>query len=117
MPCKCSSYQRNYTPRMSPTLNGSSEIQCFECSDAIEIRNGILLDFYTGLPHVFTLRGSKSHYHAETTGWDMPLESSPEVRVPANTQHWAYLTVLLVSRNSSRMAELPLKAVGLVPSL
>ena len=34
---------------MSPALNGSS----FECSDAIEIRDGIIFDFYTGLPHVF----------------------------------------------------------------
>ena len=27
-----------YTARLSPALNGSSEIQCFERSDAIEIR-------------------------------------------------------------------------------
>ena len=36
---------------MSPALNGSPAIWCFECSDAIEIRNGIIFDFYTGLPH------------------------------------------------------------------
>ena len=37
---------------MSPALNGSSVIQHFEGSDAIEIRNGITFDFYTGLPHI-----------------------------------------------------------------
>ena len=37
---------------MSPALNGSSAIRRFEGSDAIEIRDGITFDFYTGLPHV-----------------------------------------------------------------
>ena len=40
---------RAYTVRMSPTLNGSSEIQCFECSDVITIRDGIMSVFYPGL--------------------------------------------------------------------
>ena len=30
---------------MSPALRGSSEIQCFECTDAIEILTGIIFDF------------------------------------------------------------------------
>ena len=50
--CKCGNYRRNYTSRLSPTLNGSLEIQRFECSDAIEIRDGIMFDFYAGLPHI-----------------------------------------------------------------
>ena len=37
---------------MSPTLDGSSAIQHFECSDAIEIRDGIIFDFYAELPHI-----------------------------------------------------------------
>ena len=37
---------------MSPALNGSSAIRRFERSDAIEIRNRITFDFYTGLPHM-----------------------------------------------------------------
>ena len=37
---------------MSPALNGSSAIRRFKCSNAIEIRDGITFDFYTGLPHV-----------------------------------------------------------------
>ena len=37
---------------MSPALNGSSAIQRFERSNAIEICNGITFDFYTGLPHI-----------------------------------------------------------------
>ena len=41
MLCKCT---------MSPTFNGGSEIKHFECSDTIEIQDGIIFDFYTGLP-------------------------------------------------------------------
>ena len=37
---------------MSPALNGSSAIRLFEHSDAIEIRDGITFDFYTGLPQL-----------------------------------------------------------------
>ena len=37
---------------MSPTLNRSSTIQQFEYSDGIEICNGIIFDFYTGLPRI-----------------------------------------------------------------
>ena len=33
-----------YTARLSPALNESSEIQCFEHSDAIEICDGIIFD-------------------------------------------------------------------------
>ena len=39
---------------MSPALNGSSAIRRFEGSDAIEIRDGITFDFYTGLPHILS---------------------------------------------------------------
>ena len=35
-----------YTARMSPALNGSSALQRFERSNAIEIHNGIMFDFY-----------------------------------------------------------------------
>ena len=41
-----------YTVHMSPTLNGSFALECFERSNAIEIRNGIMFDFYPGLPHM-----------------------------------------------------------------
>ena len=37
---------------MSPTVNGSSALQRFERSNAIEIRNGIMFNFYPGLPHI-----------------------------------------------------------------
>ena len=37
---------------MSPALNRSSAIRRFEDSDAIEIRDGITFEFYTGLPHM-----------------------------------------------------------------
>ena len=38
---------------MSPVPNGSSAIRRLELSDAIKIRNGIIFDFYTGLPHMY----------------------------------------------------------------
>ena len=40
-----------YIACLSPALNGNSEIRRFERSDAIGIRNRIISDFYTGLPH------------------------------------------------------------------
>ena len=41
-----------YTACTSPTPNGSSALQCFEHSNAIEICNGIMFDFYPALPHI-----------------------------------------------------------------
>ena len=49
---KYGNYRCNYALHLSPALNGSSEIQRFERSDAIEIRDRIIFDFYTGLPHM-----------------------------------------------------------------
>ena len=37
------------------TLNGSSEILHFECSDTIEIHNRIMMVFYPGLPYDMVL--------------------------------------------------------------
>ena len=36
----------------SPSLNGSSVLEHFNSSNAIEIRNEIMFDFYPGLPHM-----------------------------------------------------------------
>ena len=48
---------------MSPTLNGSADIQRFECSDAIEIHDGIMSVFLPGLPHMYACRqGNDSLY-------------------------------------------------------
>ena len=45
-------YSYIYEARMSPVLNGSSAIRRFEGNDAIEIRDGITFNLYTGLPHI-----------------------------------------------------------------
>ena len=37
---------------MSPALNGSTMLQRFEHSNAVEICNGIMFDFYPGLSHM-----------------------------------------------------------------
>ena len=49
---------------MSPALNGSFVLQHFERGNAIEIRNGIMFDFYPGLPHIGIL---ESDYISMTT--------------------------------------------------
>ena len=41
-----------YTARMSPALSGSSALERFKRINVIEIRNGIMLDFYPGLPQL-----------------------------------------------------------------
>ena len=55
--CKLMNTWYVYTARMSPTLNGSSALQRFERSNAIEISNTIMFDFYPGLPHMYGLSG------------------------------------------------------------
>ena len=35
-----------------PALNGSSALQCFERGNVVEIRIGIMFDFYLRLPHL-----------------------------------------------------------------
>ena len=52
--CKLIRYSCIYEARMNPALNRSSAIRRFEHSNAIEIRDGITFDFYTGLPHMHT---------------------------------------------------------------
>ena len=37
---------------MSPTLSRSSALQRVKLGDALEIRDGIIFNFYPGLPHV-----------------------------------------------------------------
>ena len=55
MPGKVINTCHVYTVRMSPALNGSSTLEHFEHSNVSEIRNGIMFDFYPGLPHVFPM--------------------------------------------------------------
>ena len=52
---------------MSPALNGSSEIQCFERAAAIEIRDGIMLVLYPGLPHIQCITSVSSLIRVRTT--------------------------------------------------
>ena len=44
--------QQVYVAHMSPTLNRSSVLQHFDRSNAVEIRNGTMVDFYPGLLHM-----------------------------------------------------------------
>ena len=38
--------------RMSPARSGSTALQHFECGNVTAIRNGIMFNFYPGLPHI-----------------------------------------------------------------
>ena len=49
-----------HTARMGPVLNGSSLLECFERSNAIEICNGTF-DFYPGLPHIWKMAVGLAH--------------------------------------------------------
>ena len=47
-------YSCIYAARTSSTLNRSFALQCFKRSNTVQICNGVMLDFYPGLPHMFT---------------------------------------------------------------
>ena len=57
--CKLMNTWHVYTAHMSPTLNASSALLCFEHSNAIEIHNAIMFDFYPGLPHICSRKTNK----------------------------------------------------------
>ena len=49
---------------MGPTINGRTALQCFKLGNAVEIRNGIMFDFYPGLPHMyFTVKSYDEELH------------------------------------------------------
>ena len=56
--CKLMNTWHIYTACMGPTPNGSSALQRFERSNALEIRNRIMFNFYPGLPHMYSISSS-----------------------------------------------------------
>ena len=52
MLCRLIWYSYILAVHMSPTVNRSCALQCFERSSAVKLRNGIMFDFYPGLPHI-----------------------------------------------------------------
>ena len=55
-----------YTAGMSPALSRRYVLECFKPSNAIKICNGIMLDFYLGLPHM-------QNKQVRTRGWCMSI--------------------------------------------
>ena len=54
--------------RMSPALNRSSVLKRFERGNKVELCNGIMFDFYLGLPHiVFEMIELQNSCHKEET--------------------------------------------------
>ena len=68
---------------MSHALNGSSTLELFERSTTIEICNGIMFNFYPGLPHIFfkpfKLKGSANEEKTHKQG--VTQVSAPHVKV------------------------------------
>ena len=64
-----------YTARMSPAFNGSSALEHFERSNEIEIHNGIMFDFYPGLPHVCAMYWFGFEYNS-TVLWHKDLRTT-----------------------------------------
>ena len=56
-----------YTARISPTLNGSSALERFERSNAID---RIMFDFYPGLPHEYVANAGLSYFHVNKISSD-----------------------------------------------
>ena len=81
---------------MSPALNGSSEIRRFEHAYAIEIRDGIMFVFYSGLPQVQSLAEkekkmsdirTKFQHLSNSTIWEVALEKFPFHSSDATLEH------------------------------
>ena len=66
---------------MSSALNGSSAIRRFKGSNAIEIRDGITFNFYTGLPHVYWVQNA--------CNWMQNVMSSVYVAVPCEIEGYS----------------------------
>ena len=74
--------------QMGPTLNTSSAIQHFERGDVIEIQNGMIFDFYPGLPHM-----KKFHKTYSQAVTQLPLLAErKETEIWLYTTHWTYVT-------------------------
>ena len=56
-----------YTARISPTLNGSSALEHLERSNVI---NGIMFNFYPGLPHEYVANTGLSYFHVNKISSD-----------------------------------------------
>ena len=48
---------------MSPTLNGSSALEHYERGNVIEICNGIMFNFYPGLPQLYSVDQDLYSHH------------------------------------------------------
>ena len=60
-----------YKAHMSPALNVSNALPRFECSNAVEIHNGIMFDFYLGLPQLWLSTYSALHKSPLTYGMEI----------------------------------------------
>ena len=63
---------------MNPALNGSFALWHFEHSNAVQLRNGILFDFYLGLPHLCNIL--LQAFFTNTVGKDFAESSSKRQR-------------------------------------
>ena len=83
---------------MSPALNGSSAIQRFEYSNAIELRDGITFDFYMGLSHILTMANVSYNYNL--ADHNRKTCKAIENRILVSDCTWYYRLILI--RKSER---------------
>ena len=59
-----------FAAHMSPTINGSMALQRVEHNNAVQIHNGIMFDFYPGLPRIqFVWKTDLSIKHLQIPIW------------------------------------------------
>ena len=60
---------------MSSALNGSLALQLFECGNMVKICNGIMFDFYPGLPQMYVPELMRDTYSSTETVTVWTIES------------------------------------------
>ena len=89
--CRRIRYSYVYIAHMSPTLSGSLALYHIKLGDALELCNGIIFDFYSGLPHLSMQRclvvtfGEVLHKHCLPWGY-----ASQILREAHSSKSWPY---------------------------
>ena len=95
MLCKCGKCWWVYPARMSPTINRSSMLECFEQS------NRVMFDFYLGLPHIHI------YQHIHTPHDPSPLLHTPTHLSLLHTHTQPYYTHTHTHKHAHTTTHLP----------
>ena len=73
---------------MSLALSGSSALYRVKHGDALEIHNGIIFDFYPGLPHMCSCTAYTSSYYLRATLISLGAPNGYYSRMVSNQEIW-----------------------------